>query len=246
MGADDHDKERKTSVYIYLKVASIIQLDLPPEMQRAADTLKTAADFSIGNAAGDAAMQAIQDTSEKTKAVVDAIIASVEADVQDIAINGVQQLYDALGINGETIQFARNIVTMAMHAANLAESSVLKGMEIVNSADIVGLPMSAVAAGLQVTQTFADRFVGELINKYGQWASLAIEFVVDPDMAIEQMMNELDIIANQIYNLIDSQVQQYLGLSLSQLMKMTNEGLRMYNELREMKKRMREAKEEEQ
>ena len=119
-------------------------------MQQAADTMKKVADYSIGNAAGDAALKAIQDTSEKTKAVVDAIIASVENDVQNIALNGVQELYDALGLNGETIQFARNIVSMAMHAANLAESSVLTGMQIVNSADIVGLPMSAVAAGLQV------------------------------------------------------------------------------------------------
>ena len=227
-------------------MASLIELDLPPEMQRAADTLKTAADFSIGNAAGDAAMQAIQDTSEKTKAVVDAIIASVEADVQDVALNGVQQLYDALGLNGETIQFARNIVQMAMHAANLAEAGVLKGMEIVNSADIVGLPMSAVAAGLQVAQTFADRFVGELIDKYGVWAALAIEFVVDPDAAIEAIMNELDILANQVYNLIDSQVQKYLGLSISQLMKMANEGIRLYKELQEMKKRKHREKEEKQ
>ena len=158
-------------------MASLFQIELPPAAQKAQSTLSTAASFTIGNAASDVAMQAIQETSEKTKAAIDAIIASVENDVQNIAVEGVQKLYDALGLNGATIQLARNIVKIAMNGANLAESSILKGMEVINSCDMTALPMSAVAAGMQVAQTFADQFVGKLIEKYGDYAKLAIEFI---------------------------------------------------------------------
>jgi hypothetical protein len=63
---------------------------------------------------------------------------------------------------------------MAMHGADLAGSAVLKGMNIINSMDMNALPMSAVAAGLSVAQTFADKFVATLIERYGDYAKLAI------------------------------------------------------------------------
>jgi hypothetical protein len=66
-------------------MASLFQVELPPDIEKARETVSAVADNVIGNAAGDAALMAIQDTAEKTKAVVDAIITSVEMDVQAIA-----------------------------------------------------------------------------------------------------------------------------------------------------------------
>jgi pimeloyl-CoA synthetase len=137
-------------------MASLFQVELPPDIEKARETVSAVADNVIRNAAGDAALMAIQDTAEKTKAVVDAIITSVETDVQAIADEGIQKLYESLGLNEEVINFARSIVQMAMHGADLAGSAVLKGMNIINSMDMNALPMSAVAAGLSVAQTFAD------------------------------------------------------------------------------------------
>jgi len=62
-------------------MASLFQVELPPDIEKARETVSAVADNVIGNAAGDAALMAIQDTAEKTKAVVDAIITSVEIDV---------------------------------------------------------------------------------------------------------------------------------------------------------------------
>ena len=137
-------------------MASLFQVELPPDIEKARETVSAVADNVIGSAAGDAALKTIQDTAEKTKAAVDAIIASVEADVQAIADEGMQKIYDSLGLNEEIIGFASNIVKIAMHGADLAGSAVLKGMNLINSFDMNALPMSAVAAGLSVAQTFAD------------------------------------------------------------------------------------------
>jgi hypothetical protein len=133
---------------------------------------------------------------------------------------------------------------MAMHGADLAGSAVLKGMNIINSMDMNALPMSAVAAGLSVAQTFADKFVATLIERYGDYAKLAIEFVVDPDAVIEQLMEQLDIAIQQVYDLIDEQVYRYLGMSIAQIRKMANEGIRIYKEYKAARKRAREKKEQ--
>ena len=129
-----------------------------------------------------------------------------------------------------------------MHGADLAGSAVLKGMNLINSFDMNALPMSAVAAGLSVTQTFADKFVGKLIERYGDYAKLVIEFIVDPGAVIEQLMEQLDIAIQQVYDLIDQQVYQYLGMSIAQIRKLANEGLRIYKEYKAARKRAREKK----
>lgn len=67
---------------------SLIEIDLPEDLQKAKKTAEQLASYGLGSAAGDDALKIIQDTSEKTKAVIDGIIASVENDVQNIAING--------------------------------------------------------------------------------------------------------------------------------------------------------------
>lgn len=137
-------------------MASLFQVELPPDIEKARENVSAVAGNVIGSAVGDAALKTIQDTAEKTKAVVDGIIASVELDVQAIADEGFQKLYDSLGLNEEVISLASSIVKMAMHGADLAGSAVLKGMNVINSFDMNALPMSAVAAGLSVAQTFAD------------------------------------------------------------------------------------------
>lgn len=169
-------------------------------MQKAQKKAEQLADYGLGSAAGDAALQAIQDTSEKTKAVIDGIIASVEDDIQNIAINGAQELYDSLGLNEANIEFARSIVKMAMHASNLAGSSVLKGMQMVNSVDMHALPMSASSAAMSIAQTFADQFVKKLIDKFGVWAEIAIQAIVDTGALLEDIANQ---ILEQIYKIED-------------------------------------------
>ena len=69
-------------------MASLFQIDLGEDVQKAQKAMENVAAFTVGNAAGDVALQAIQETSEKAKAAVDAIIQSVENDVQMIAIEG--------------------------------------------------------------------------------------------------------------------------------------------------------------
>ena len=131
-------------------MSSVIQIDLPEDLQKAQKKAEQLTDYGLGSAAGDAALQAIQDTSEKTKAVIDGIIASVENDIQNIAINGAQELYDSLGLNETNLEFARSVVKTAMHASNLAGSSVLNGMQMVNSVDMHALPMSAASAAMSI------------------------------------------------------------------------------------------------
>ena len=69
-------------------MASLFQVELPPDIEKARETVSAVAGNVIRSAASDAALKTIQDTAEKTKAAVDTIIASVEEDVQAIADEG--------------------------------------------------------------------------------------------------------------------------------------------------------------
>ena len=220
-------------------MSSIIQIDLPDDLQKARKMTEQIADRRLSSAARDAALQAIQDTSEKTKAVIDGIIASVENDIQDIAINGAQKLYDSLGLNEANIELARSIVNTAMHASNLAGSAVLNGMQIVNSVDMHALPMSAESAAMSIAQTFADQFVQKLIDKFGVWAEIAIQAIVDTGALLEDIANQ---ILEQIYKIedfIDDQLERYIGMPLSTIRRYCNEGLRLYSQYKEARKKLR-------
>lgn len=102
------------------------------------------------------------------------IVRMVEDNVQMILEDGASALYEALGISEPLLESARNIVSMASHATDIAGSAVLKGMTAVNSIDMHALPMSAAAAALQATKSFTDVYVNKLVEKYGALAELAI------------------------------------------------------------------------
>ena len=126
-----------------------------------------------------------------------------------------------------------------MHAANLAGSAVLKGMQMVNSVDMHALPMSAASAAMSIAQTFADKFVAELIDKYGVWAEMAIQAIVDPGALFEEVST---LVLEQIYkieDLINDQVERYLGMPLSTIRRYCNEGVRLYKQYKEARKKKR-------
>lgn len=124
------------------------QLDLGPEVQKAQETLQQMSSFVIGDAAGDIANSYLQKSAEAAKAEMEMIIQQIETQVEQIAINGAKDLYEALGINEETIQFARTVIKIANSGANIAQMAVTKGLVVLNNFDTMAIPMSAMAAGL--------------------------------------------------------------------------------------------------
>ena len=86
------------------------QLDLGPDVQKVQETFENASSYVIGDAAGDIANSYLQKSAEAAKAEMEMIIQQIESKVEEIAVNGAKDLYNALGINEETIQFARTVV----------------------------------------------------------------------------------------------------------------------------------------
>ena len=152
----------------------LITIDLGEDARRAQAAFDKVMSYAVGNAAGDLAIQEAEKIAEKTKAEVDMIIQMVEDNVQMILEEGASALYDALGINESTLNFAKDIVAMAGHATDIAGAAVLKGLTAVSSIDMHSLPMSAVAASLQFAKTFVDIYINKLVEKYGVLAELVI------------------------------------------------------------------------
>ena len=147
-------------------MSSLITVDLGSDAKKVQAEFEKYYNLTIKNGAKDIADSYVTQAAEKTKAEIEAVIASVEATVEEIALKGADQLYNALGLNEETINFAKKIVTMATNATNLAGAAVLKGMLALNSFDTQAIPMSAVAAALQIMKSIADIFFQKFIIKF--------------------------------------------------------------------------------
>lgn len=143
------------------------------------------------SAAGDEAIKAAEDAANKMKAELDALILMAETSVQDVLENGASALYDMLGLNESLLSFMKNVVSMGLHATDIAGAAILKGMAAVNSFDVHALPMSAAALTLGVIKSITDVYIQKLMDAYGIYAEMIIEFLVDPGAALEMLLDEL-------------------------------------------------------
>lgn len=206
----------------------MIEVDLGPGQQKVQDAFEQFAKYGIKNAAQDEAIAAAQAVADKTKAEVDAVIQMVEDTLQGVLLDGADALYESLGLNEEVLNFAKNIVQIAMHATDLAGSAVLKGMALANSFDAHSIPMSAAAAALAVTKSIVDTWINGMVEKYGIYAEMVVQFIVDPGEALEMLKGLIDIALKQIEELIDEQCIKYLGMSLTEIKFYCIQGLNMY------------------
>lgn len=94
-------------------------------------------------------------------------------------------MYEALGLNEESLNTVSTIVNMGLHATDIAGSFVLKAMSIINSFDLHNFPMSAAASALQIVKSFTDVYIQMLLDMYGIYAEMIIQFIVDPGSALE-------------------------------------------------------------
>lgn len=129
---------------------------------------------------------------------------------------------------------------MAMHATDLAGSAVLKGMALANSFDAHSIPMSAAAASLAVVKSVVDTWINGMVEQYGVYAEMVIQFIVDPGEALEMLKELVDIALKQIEELIDEQCIKYLGMSLTEIKFYCIEGLNMYKQYKEARKARKE------
>ena len=226
-------------------MSALITVDLGSDAKKVQAQFEKYYNLTVKNGAKDIADSYVQQAAEKTKAEIEAVIASVEATVEEIALKGVDQLYNALGLNEETINFAKKIVTMATNATNLAGAAVLKGMLALNSFDTQAIPMSAVAASLQIMKSIADIFFQKFIEMYGVYIDLVIQFILDPGSVIELMKAQLEVILEQIEGLINEQCILYLGMSLAQIKYYCRKGIGLYKQMKAAKKAKKAAQDEE-
>ena len=223
----------------------LFEIQLSEEQQKAADTIKFISSMATTSASGDIAIKYAEEVANRTKASLDALILMAETNVQDVMINGVQALYDMLGLNEPLLNTIKNIVNMGLHATDIAGSAVLRGMTAVNSFDVHALPMSAAALTLSTIKSITDVYIEKFLDEYGIYGELIIEFIVDPGLAWETLRNELDTILKSIEDLAISQIEQYLGLSYEEIKYKITQGKNLYKQYKAAKKAQKEKKEKE-
>ena len=225
-------------------MASMIQFDLGEGFNNAKEQMAKVASFTVGDAAGDIANSYLKKTADAAKAEMEMIIQQIEATVQDVAEKGISELYNALGINEETINFARTVVKIANNGLSIIGSKVLQGMQLLNNFDTMSIPMSVLAAGMQMIGNYVDAYYQAFIQTYGVYIELLVEFIVDPGSAIELLKDMMDVLIEKIYGMIDDLCYKYLGITLTQIRYYVRKGWQLYKQYKEARKKKKESSEE--
>ena len=223
--------------------ASIITVDLGEDVAKVQESFVKYSSLVVTDVAGDIAKSVTKRTAEIAKAEMEMVITQIEDTVQQIAEKGASELYSALGINEETITFAKNVIKIASNATSFAGAAVMKGLLVLNSFDTYSIPLSVATCALQMVANFADMILKSFIEAYGIYIDLIVEFIVDPGAALEIVKEVIDIALQQIYEMIDEQVYKYLGMSIAQIRYYIRKGWDLYKQYRAARKKKKEEKE---
>lgn len=227
-------------------MSSMIQLDFGQKnneiLAKAKEDFDKYKSLVVGSGAKQYTDAILDDVATKTKAEIDMLIQTVEEQLQGLAEKGINDIYNAIGLDKSVIDFARTMIKTAEHASNLASSSILKGIMMMNKLDVNSLPMSAGVFAQQIMMTFATAFYKAFIEAYMVYVDMVINFVMDPGSALEVLKDMLDEAIKRIEELIDMQLQQYLGISLAQVKYYCRKGYGLYKQYKARKKKERNAK----
>lgn len=80
-------------------------------------------------------------------------------------------------------------------------------------------------------------FYKEFIEAYGKYINAVVEFITDPGAAFDALKDMLWAMLEQLVDLIDQQIQKYLGLSLAQIKYYCRKGYSIWKQYKEAKKR---------
>lgn len=228
-------------------MSSVIQLDLDSKLSEKSQkiigmtmqSLDTLADFGIGSVAFDMTRKVVDEAEQKTKAIIDAMIATVENTIGQLLESGVQNLYSAIGLNEETINTARSIIKLADNATNLLSSGILQGILKLNKFTTMTMPMNAAVAGMQIIMSVAQLFYRAYLEAYQIYLDMMIELIIDPGSVLELLKDSLEIIIKKIEDFIDEQVYMYTGFHIIEIKRMCITGYNYYKQWKELLKELR-------
>ena len=226
-------------------MASVIQVDLGSGVDEAKAAFDKMSSFVVGDAGKQVADSVLKRGAETAKAEIEMVITQIESQVQQVLDKSVSELYTSLGINKETMEFAKRIVQMGKNATGFAGASVLKGILAINNFDTYSIPMSSLAAGLQAISSFADKFFQKFIEAYSSYIDNVAEYIVNPGSALELLKDAMDVMLQKLLDMVDEQLYKYLGLSMAQLKYYTRKGWNIYMQYKAAKKAVREGKDTE-
>lgn len=230
-----------------MSVFSMMTLDLGEDTMKIADTIKDCYELGIRSGAAEIANSELLKARQKARAAVDLVIAQVEGLVHNIALEGVSAMYDALGINEQSLKTAKQIVAIARHGTNLGASVLMKGITILNEyqSTQISLPMDAYGAALGFAASYVDKHYGEFVEKYGPYIDFILLAMTNPEEAVELLGEYVLINANQMYNMLDEQCYSYTGMHIVEIYNLCSKGIKLYNEYKKSKKDKKKKKGEE-
>ena len=224
-------------------MSSLVTIELGSDAQKSQEQFKKYYNLTINDESKRIADLETTKAAEKLKASIEGVISLVENTVQDIAINGSEKLYESLGINEELITIARNAVTLADNKLDLASSIVKQGLVDVHSFDEYNIPASAEGAALNVVHSVADIFFRDFLFDYDEYIDIAIQYITDPNEAIERLGTLIKSMIEELDTKIDEECQKYLGISFVQIKYWCKKGYEIYKQYKVARKKQRGDKE---
>lgn len=230
------------------EVTSMMTIDMGQDANNVANVMNACFEYGVKSGAADIANSELVEARQKARAAVDLIVAQVETLVAEIGLKGQEALYDALGLNEQVLQQAKQIVAIARHASNIGVSVIMRGITLLNAyqSSQINLPMDAYVGALTLCASYADLFFGGIMQAYGVYINFLVLCIVNPDAAIELLTEYILTCVKQIYDMIDQQVYMYTGYYIQEIVAMCSRGIKLYQEYRAYKKAKKEEEKEDE
>lgn len=228
------------------EVASMMTIDMGAGAQKTASVLNACFDYGVKTGVADIANSTLVQARQKARAAVDLIIAQVENLVAEIGLKGQEALYDALGLNEQVLQQARQIIAIARHASNIGASIIMRGITLLNAyqSSQISLPMDAFVGALTLAASFADLYFSAFIQAYGVYINFLVMCIMNPDAAIELLVEYVLTNVRAIYDMLDQQCYNYTGYHIQEIIVMCEHGIKLYREYQAYRKAKKEQEKE--
>ena len=193
--------------------------------------------MSIASGYDDTVTGYINGTEVTTQKILDAVSGMLEQALQSLLTQGVESLYNSMGINTENLQLAKDVL-------NLAGGAVEKLRSIVS---ILPMGVSVTPSTKECMTSLCKSFRDMMIEQY---KSLKLIYDETVGAAITCMGNvveiakeSLEVIIEIITTMIDEQVYQWTGYHFVEIMYMCQQGIALYRQYREARKAQKEQQE---
>ena len=188
----------------------------------------------------DYADNSINGAEQMAKQSVSAVTGMVENIMQTLLTQGIDAIYNALGINQESITLAQQVI-------NISQGSIAQIQSIIS---ILPIGIDVTPSTKACLNSFCASYKDMILEQYNSLKMIYNETIGAAITCcgniIEVLKESVDVILNMLEPLLDPYVFQYTGYHIVEIMNMTKKGVQMLKAYRKSRKDKKIQEQEQQ